>query len=52
MFKNISNNFYFRVSIYILIFIVIFFMSINAPLGASWLPWHLQKILNLSNFKN
>ena len=40
-----------KISTFIIFFVVyILFMDFNAPLGADWLPWHAQRILNATEF--
>ena len=45
------TNTYTKISTFIIFFIIyILFMDFNAPLGADWLPWHAQRILNATEF--
>ena len=47
----INKEIYLRLFTYILIWqIYLFFMSIYAPLGTDWLPWHFQRVYNFSEY--
>ena len=49
----IGKKSYIRLIIYLIIWqLYLFFMSVNAPLGAGWLDWHSQRIFNFSEYLN
>ena len=46
-----NKKIYLRLITYILIWqIYLLFMSIYAPLGTDWLPWHFQRVYNFSEY--
>ena len=50
---QINKQMYLRLASYLLIWqIYILFMSVYAPLGTEWLPWHSQRIYNFSEYLN